>query len=416
MIDNIEERQGFTCTFNTTEDCNLACKYCYEINKHRRTLNLETAKKYIDLLLSCEDICDLENSKTFSKNWLYDKITLDFIGGDALMKPKLCNDILSYFVKKVNTVNTPNALRWRKDWRVSISTNGTLFSNPDVKAFCEDWKDVLSISVSIDGCPEIHDLNRIYLDGRPSMKDILKNWDWYRKTFPANSRSTKSTLSRNSIPYIYDSLKFMYEEMGIFWINQNFIMEDTHSIKEDYLLLIDEMNKCIQYTLDNCDGLYWSMIDKTRFASHEKPELKDWQSRGWCGSGSMPALGIDGGIYPCFRWLPHTNNGGHGIMCVGDVNNGIIHKENFVKVQKGSIRSNCTKKEECKNCEYESSCAYCIGGCFAEFNDFIRTTYICDFTKIQCEAAVKYWNLYNDKKGIPREFGESKLPDSSKGL
>ena len=33
MIENIPNFEGLNCTINTTEDCNLRCKYCYEINK-----------------------------------------------------------------------------------------------------------------------------------------------------------------------------------------------------------------------------------------------------------------------------------------------------------------------------------------------------------------------------------------------
>ena len=43
-----------TVTFQVTDDCNLACTYCYQIKKGKRKMSLETAEKMIDLLLTGE--------------------------------------------------------------------------------------------------------------------------------------------------------------------------------------------------------------------------------------------------------------------------------------------------------------------------------------------------------------------------
>ena len=41
-----------TVTFQVTDDCNLACKYCYQMHKGKKKMSFDTAKKMIDLLLS----------------------------------------------------------------------------------------------------------------------------------------------------------------------------------------------------------------------------------------------------------------------------------------------------------------------------------------------------------------------------
>ena len=398
MINKNNQRSAFTITFNTTEYCNLACKYCYETNKHRKTMDIETAKKFIDIILSDDDPCNLNNLKDNRISWLYDSITLDFIGGDSLMQPLLLDKILSYWASRLYTTYSENAEKWKKNWRASISSNGTLFANPEVRAFIDDWLPVLSIGVSIDGCPAIHDENRIFIDGRPSMPVILQWWDWYREKFPNDSRTTKATCSRNSIPYLFDSLRFMHEEMGLNWINQNFIMEDTSSTDQDYQLLRQQMDKCIDYVFDHRTDLYWSMIDRDNFALAHRSEGDDWEKKGHCGSGTMPALGIDGKIYPCFRFLPHTQEVASPVIC-GDTEKGLYNKEAFTTVCESSYRANCTTKKECKSCDYESGCTYCIAGCYSEFGEFKRQIYICEFTKIQSEYARKYWNRWEKENG-----------------
>lgn len=43
-----------TVTFQVTDDCNLACKYCYQTHKGKKKMSFDTAKKMIDLLLTGE--------------------------------------------------------------------------------------------------------------------------------------------------------------------------------------------------------------------------------------------------------------------------------------------------------------------------------------------------------------------------
>ena len=383
MIKPLDVFKGLNCTINTTEDCNLRCKYCYEVNKNPKNIKKEDCFKFIDIILG-----DQSNWTERMKSIAKEGLVLDFIGGDSLMNWRLVDEVMEYFVYKVNVLNHPIKNRWR----FMISSNGTLFT-PEVQRFCEKWKEVLCLGVSIDGCPELHDMNRIFPDGRGSMSEIMKTWDWYRKTFPIESISTKSTLSKNSIPYIYKSLVFMHEVLGMKYIMQNFIMEDCGLTQEDLDLFDSEMEKCVNYIRQHDDDIYWSMIDK-QFLSRKKPgvELPDEPK---CGSGGMPCLSINGKIYPCFRWLPHTGHETMDFDC-GDINRGLV-ADGFEIVSNGSKRSVCTKDPKCLDCEYEPCCSYCIGGCYAEYGRFERTTHICEIIKRQCRWAEEYWNGKNSK-------------------
>ena len=396
MIESTPNFSGLNVTINTTEDCNMRCKYCYEINKTKRSIDFDKCKKFIDLILTDEDYLQFAVDETGSALWK-EGLVIDLIGGDALMNVELCDKILTYLVYKLNTTNTERARVWRNSWRCSLSSNGTLFGNPKVRAFLEKWQKNMSIGVSIDGCPAIHDKNRIMAyrgeNGEEvgSMDIILKDWEWYKKMFPKQAVFTKATCSRETIPYLYESLVYMHETLGLTQINQNFIMEDTGCTEEDYAELRRQMQKCIDYVYEHRHDLFWSMIDKHEFLRLEEDTFEgDFYTMGVCGSGCMPALSIDGDIYPCFRWLPHTQYD-KKVMCVGNVDEGFIHKENFKKVRDGAIRNNCTKDPKCRECEFEFACRYCIGGCYAENGDFIRTTHICEITKIQVEYARKYW-------------------------
>ena len=44
-----------TVTLQVTEDCCMACTYCYQHNKSKNKMNFETAKKFIDDLSKYEE-------------------------------------------------------------------------------------------------------------------------------------------------------------------------------------------------------------------------------------------------------------------------------------------------------------------------------------------------------------------------
>lgn len=393
----MEHFNGLSCTINTTEDCNLRCKYCYETCKTTRKIDIDKCYKFIDLVLSDDNFLGLTEEEDM---WIYDGRIFDFIGGDALMNVDVLEPVMKYIVSKVALREKP----FKNGWRASISSNGCLFHKKEVRDFCEKYSKNLSLGISIDGCPEIHDKNRVFPDGTGSMETIMKWWPWYKKYFPREAEQTKATCARDSIPFLYESLVFMHETLGMRYINQNFIMEDTGCTEDDYKELDRQLELCAKYVLDHCDDLNWSMIDHQFLPECNTPDLSnpndDFYKKGRCGSGCMPTCAIDGKIYPCFRWLAHTQNGKDDVMCVGNVEEGFINIDNFVKVQKGSTRDNCTRDPKCRECEFEPCCTYCIGGCYAEHGDFIRTTHICEIIKLQCKWARWYWKEYCKLKNI----------------
>lgn len=384
MLNKVPQFEGLNVTFNTTEDCNIRCTYCYEINKRPVNLKLQSAKKFIDLILTDPDPIGVMGT---DDEWMLNNgLVLDFIGGDALMNVSIVDEILKYFIYKSTMMNH----KWANNWKASISTNGTLFVYENVRDFVKKYSKNLSLGISIDGSPAIHDKYRVYRDGTGTMSTIREWLPWYREVFNNNetSRSTKATCSKESIKYLYESLVFMHKELGINFINQNFIYEDMGLEPQDLEILESELQKCIKYVFDNRDSLYWSMIDKEKFAMAHPMRDED-RDTGVCGSGNMPALGIDGKIYSCFRWLPHTQNGAD--LSVGSVGEGFIRKYNFEKIRNGAKRGYISSSK-CLECPVESACSYCIAGCYAEFNDFKRQEYICEITKLQ----VKYARLYQD--------------------
>lgn len=391
MIEPLANYAGLNTCINITQQCNLRCEYCYE-NKTSGVINIDTAMKFIDVILTDEDPGSWSGTRLESINDL--GLVLDLIGGDALMHPDLCDKILTYLQFKLHLLNH----RCKDKWRVSISTNGTLFGNPKVREFLEKWHDNISLGVSLDGCPEIHDRYRVYPDGSPSLPKILEWWDWYKEWFPTESVTTKSTCSKESIKYLLGSLIFLHETLGIKYINQNFIMEDSGATEEDYIELDKQLSLCTEYVLAHKDEMYWSIIDRMYTTKYIKSIPLDL-NEGHCGSGGMPACSITGDIYPCFRWLPISmNNRDTSKFICGNVNDGLINKSALKLVQESAKKCNCCKDTKCLDCDLVSVCPYCIAGCYAETGEFKRTTHNCEYIKLQHKWSDIYWSRYEADK------------------
>jgi uncharacterized protein len=393
MIPGIEDYKGLNITFQVTEDCNLRCKYCYEVDKKPGDLPFEYAQKFIDIILTDPDPINAKG--TDCEYLLKNSLILDFIGGDALMTPELLDKILQYYTYKAVSMGH----HWAYRWRASISSNGTLFDKPEVRDFMMKYKDNLSIGVSVDGCPEIHDKNRIHKDGTGTMKDIQKWWDWYMEWHGADSVATKATCNKDTIPYLSKSIKFLHEEMRLRHININFIFEDMHLTQDDLNLLDKEMEKAIRYILEHRHDLHVNMFNKTFGVGEPMRDL----DKGWCGAGAMPCLSINGKIYPCFRFSPNTMHSRKLDFYVGDVWNGLNHKERFETVRQQTRKK--ISPEKCLKCEVESACAWCIGGAFAEKGEFYRQTNICEVHKLQSKWARRYWEEYDKLEGT-KSFDE----------
>jgi len=379
MIAQIPSYHGFNVTLQVTEACNLQCAYCYEIHKRPRNLPFEYAQKFIDLILTDNDPVGVRGTHM---EWLLKQgLVIDFIGGDALMRPDFCDKVLQYFQYKAYTLNHP----WKNRWRCSISTNGTFFGDAEVRRFLEKYHKNISLGVSVDGCPEIHNKNR-----SNSMDKILRHWDYYL-WYAGEYANTKATLNKDSIPWIAKSIRYLHEELKLKHINMNFIFEDMHLVEEDYQEIEKQFEETIEYILEHRDDLHVNMFSKTfGIGGPCTPEMLE---KGWCGAGAMPCLTVNGKIYPCFRFVPNTMHSDFYDFYCGDVWGGFTHKHRFAEIRNANRQAISPK--ECLECAIESSCAYCIGGAYAEKGMFFRQTNLCKIKHLIDKYSRLYWRAYD---------------------
>ncbi|EPR14575.1 radical SAM peptide maturase, CXXX-repeat target family [Ruminiclostridium papyrosolvens] len=372
------EGKSQNITFIVTEDCNLRCKYCYITHKSsNKRLNFETAKKFIDWFF--------ENK--FEKD---DSVVIDFIGGEPFLEVELIDQICDYF--KIRAFEENDIWFW--NYRFSVCTNGVNYSDEAVQRFTQKNFGKLSMTITLDGTKEKHDLQRVFPDGSGSYDAIMKNVGLWLKTFYG---TTKMTFASQDLKLLKDSIIDLWNH-GIGDISANVVFEDVWQPGDDDIFE-QQLVELADYIIEN------ELYDKYSCALfHDiigQPYTKEGLKMTSCGAGRMIALGPDGTIYPCLRYKDYSLNNKKEIT-IGHVDTGI----DFEKVRPfRTLMYKVQSDSECLECDVASGCGFCQGFNYdvadTETN-FQRAKYICKMHKARVRANNYYFNKLYNLKGIER--------------
>ena len=375
--------QTANVTFQVTDACNLRCTYCYQINKGTNSMPFEIAQKFIDMILEND-----ENTQQYIDTKACDAIIIEFIGGEPFLEVELMDQIMEYFLKRMIETDHP----WQYNWRISISSNGTLYFDPKVQAFIKKWIEHLFLNISIDGNKQLHDACRIFPDGTGSYDKAIAAVRHYVDILGGRMGS-KMTLSPNNVIYTFDAVKGLIEQ-GYKEINLNCVFEKGWT-EEHATILYEQLKELSNYILNNNleDELYISMYGENLFHPKDKNDTQNWCG----GNGAMISVDWKGDIYPCIRYMESSLGNNIEPIIIGNVNDGIMTNakcRNCIMTLKGVNRIN-QSTEECINCPIAEGCAWCQAYNYQNSGDFHhRATYICIMHKARALANAYFWNLY----------------------
>ncbi len=168
------KRQNVSLVLNMTHACNLRCHYCtYTGNAY--TSGRSHGFKSMPLELAKSSISDhLERTK---KNT--DSLYISFYGGEPLLEFDSLRVLIRYARNEKRRLgHRASKMGFR------IITNGVLLSK-DVMMFC--IKNRVDLQVSIDGPKNIHDKNRVSLDGCGTFSRVIRNLKMLKKMSAASS-------------------------------------------------------------------------------------------------------------------------------------------------------------------------------------------------------------------------------------
>jgi len=375
-----------TVTFQVTDACNLACTYCYQINKGQRKMSFETAKKFIDLLLSGEKGFDeyINPSKSPA-------VIIEFIGGEPFLEIELIDKIVSYFFRECIRLNHP----WVDKFMISICSNGVLYFDERVQKFLDKYKNNISFSITIDGNKELHDSCRVFHDGSPSYDIAIAGaTDWMSKGYYMGS---KITIAPANIQHVFSALKHMIE-LGYKDINANCVYEEgweQHHATELYYQLKQAADYIIEK--DVVEDVFLSIFDEKFFVPKHEDDITNW-----CGGNClMLACDPDGYLYPCIRYMESSLGCSRKPLRIGSVDEGIGTSEDY------SCNINCLNcidrktqsTDECFYCPIADGCSWCSAYNYQTYGTANkRATYICEMHKARALANAYYWAKYYELK------------------
>lgn len=381
-----------TITFQVTDKCNLACTYCYQINKGERKMRFADAKKLIDMLLSGDKrlggYVDVKTSPA---------IILEFIGGEPFLQVELIEQICDYFFNKAIELCHP----WATMFCISICSNGVLYFDPKVQHFLNKYRDRLSFSVTIDGNKELHDACRIFPDGTPSYDlAVSAAKDWISRGYYMGS---KITIAPGNLEYLYDAVIHMVD-LGYTEINANVVYEKgwtTEHAQKYYKELI----RLADYWIDNnlVETHYLALFVDTFFKPKEEGDDDNWCG----GTGSMLSMDPDGYLYPCIRYMESSLGDDRKPFRIGHVDEGIGQTEcthNCIDCL-NAITRRTQSTDECYYCPIAEGCSWCSAYNYQENGTpDSRCTYICDMHKARSLANVYFWNTWYRKINSDKRF------------
>ncbi len=384
-------RSGDACQMElvVTEECNLCCRYCYEVGKNSyHRMPREVALRAVDFFLGLP----LDRSGA----------VIEFTGGEATLEMDLVEEVAAYFQERVSALPDHP---FKSAHVFLLGTNGTTYPTAPVQRFLWRYYGHVCVAMTIDGTKRKHDMNRVFADGRGSYDQVLRGAKLWIEQYP--HVATKVTFASEDLPYLGESILHLWG-LGITEIAANVVFEDVFK-PGDVEVYETQLMALANIALD--EGL-WRTCRCSLFEVPRPPvpaEDTMASDHNFCGTGRFFSVDSQGRLFPCLRFQEHSLVHRPG-RSIGDIYSGLNRDalRTFF-----CLRRSLVSPAKCLSCEHERGCAWCSGFNYdvaASDTAFHRATFICEFHKAEIRANQYYWSE------LERRYGVRPLPCEGMGL
>jgi len=297
-----------------TKACNFRCKYCILSDIYQNNdqylggeMSIDTMKKSIDFFLKrTSDV---------------DSITVSFYGGEPLLRFDAIKHCVDYAKK--------HALG--KNLSFSMTTNGSVLTEEIIDFLADnDFK----ILISLDGPEEIHDMNRIFQNGKKTYSLIDKNINYIRNNYPDFFKKNIQFHAVIAFPQFTNEVIGFFREnysnnFGYAYVEPGF---DNEKFKNKYQInmeyskkysLVNHINETKKKMIediefeDNITYLFDGEIARV-FKLKPREQNDSFWPGGTCDIGSRRIfVDVNGNIFPCEK-ISYSN----GENCIGHIEKG----------------------------------------------------------------------------------------------
>lgn len=303
-----------------TRDCNLACRYCYQLGKHRAGagMSVETAIEAVRFAIGMRP----------------SHVAVSFFGGEPLLN----RGTIEAVVPRLRELEAEHGVRIA----AKVSTNGTLLDD----SFARFAKvHGLFVSLSTDGSPRVQDEGRPYRDAASGGSSAAVERALSSLVSAKTPFCSYSVITPQNARYLTRSVDWLFERGSrVLITGLDFAADwDEASIEtlgEQYGSLarryVRWTRKGVKFYLAPFDG---------KIAAHTRGDSSRQHN---CAAGVRQfAVDPDGAIYPCVEFLFDPR------FVIGDLKTGLdANRRRAVNQEFAGERP-----EECGDCGIRTRCA-----------------------------------------------------------
>lgn len=359
-----------SASFLVTEDCNLACSYCFELDgRNKNKMTKETARKGLEFL--CNNA--IKNGEREFHVMLF--------GGEPLLNLEVVKEIFKYGLELAEKNNL--------NFTTSMVTNATILTT-EVKRILNAYKNRanLNVQLSVDGIKKIHDRYRVTKNGNGSFDTIEKNIPEWKALFADNidRLSVHGCSNRDTLPYLYENYIFFRENWGL----ERIWFMPIHSeiwVEKDLEIYEEQLNKIADYILGRCkkEDNYQEVIN---YAPIDRCLSLDVFPDAPCGAGkNFITVTATGEMFPCHQIY---FNDPEETTKIGDLEFGIDEQKRSLFFHYDNQDLSCTKLES--DCD-SYHCYRCIAENWQQNRSILSTVGCgdvrCKMSKIERQVQLK---------------------------
>lgn len=331
---------------DVTRCCNFDCIYCFRAFEEKRSISWQVLKDILNYIVS---YCETHNLS---------HIGVQIWGGEPLLELEKITYIVKYF-KKINIQAS-----------IDIETNASLVTDSIAKELYELG---VHIGVSIDGTPELHDIQRKLSSGYPSFKLVERGIRHLQKYYGKDIGGI-TVVTKYSFQHINEILDYFIYRLGLSKMKFNLVRDNPHAKENKLALSHEEIRRFSIEMLEYIEA--YRMLEADFIEGNVEIRAKNLLQRsgssccishGCCGGKNIISFDYKGDIFPCelTDFTEEKIGSIYDQKPLDDQIRNAMQKNKFFLVKKA---------EKCENCSWWY---YCRGGCSSR-NRYLKNDGIVD--------------------------------------
>lgn len=306
-------------TLHLTNNCNMACKYCYVDHNNIQVMSLDTARKAVDLASKCSR----------------GSAGIIFFGGEPLLHREIIYETVEY-------------CKWKEKhsesrFHFKITTNGLLLDEEFMEL---SLKENIFIALSHDGIKKAHNKYRVDINGEGTFDSLNDKMGMLISNRPY--APVLMVVNPDTAEFFSESVEYLYNRGFRYIISSlnyaaNWRNSDMLTLKKQYEILaqfyFDKTISEDKFYLSPFEVKISSHINGDSYC-HERCELGKKQI----------SIAPDGLLYPCVQFA------GDKEYSIGYVDMGIDRLR-----QEEIYASNEEEKQSCASCSIRKRCNHYCG-------------------------------------------------------